>query len=324
MTPTFRIRAVCYALAVAGLVSAAAPATGQAPNLTAVVGTFYPEELVELASSAGRPLVREQCFAVLESDRAGNARVIVAAYTNLISGAVRVLAAGDSGFSVVAEPGGEDHAGWHCEVRRIDVDLDGRYEAHVKFTANQGSEDWIYRWDGQQLFNLTPVNAGLGGILETNLINASVFDIDADGVLEVFTFSQTRGDDPPLPAELYRLANGRFVLDRPVVGAYRFERSKGTPETYVITVFTPRGAQGPFTLRVFNGTHTTKRPVNVVESGRVWLNGQELVSPNDFGKRDPAIERVVNLQADNELKVELAGAPGGQITIVIDAASWAP
>jgi hypothetical protein len=249
--------------------------------------------------------------------------VIVAAYTNLSSAAVRVLAADVSGFRLVAEPVGEDHAGWTCEVRRVDVDLDGKYEAHVKFWANNGSTDWIYAWDGQQLSNLTPGRSGpLGGFFETNLINASVEDIDGDGILEVFTFSQTKANGQPAPPEIYRLSDGRFVLDRPVVGVYRFERSTGAPETDDVTVFTPIGAQGPFTLRIFNGTVTGRRAQNVVESGRVWLNGQELLSPRDFGMPAPMIERTVNLQAENELRVQLAGAPGGHITIVIDAASW--
>lgn len=46
--------------------------------------------------------------------------------------------------------------------------------------------------------------------------------------------------------------------------------------------------------------------------------------PSDFGNQVAVIERTVSVLAENELQVRLAGAPGGRITIVIDAASWMP
>ncbi|MGH8245678.1 MAG: hypothetical protein ACREUU_04525 [Gammaproteobacteria bacterium] len=325
MTSMHRTLAMLGALVAADVAVYPSLAAGQATDLAAIVDSFYPQSLTDLAVKTGVAPVREQCFDVLEFDAAGHARVIIAAYTNLTLGTVRVLTANGSGFQLVAEPTGEDHAGWTCEVHRVDVDLDGRYEAHVKFVANNGSLDWIYAWNGQQLVNLTPTTASpLGGALDTNLINASFVDTDGDRILEIYSPSVRKGDEPPSPAEIYRLTNGHYVLDRPVAGAYEFIRSNDTPTIEVVDVAAPKGGQGPFRLRVFNGTGTGTRVENAVESGRVWFNGQELVRPNDFGNQVVVIERTVNLQTENELKVRLAGTPGGHITIVIDAASWTP
>jgi hypothetical protein len=299
------------------------PVAGQGSDLSAIVDSFYPADLIASALQVGERPVRRQCFAVLESDSSGRPRVVAAAYTNLTIGAIRVLTSDGSGFRVAAEPRGEDLAGWTCEVRRVDVDLDGRYEAHVKFAANNGSSDWLFAWDGQQLVNLTPVVTNpLDGVAETTLRNAELFDTDGDRIPEVYTYSIHRGGEPPFPPAIYRLGNGRYVEDRRVVVAYEFVRSDETLTTESVRVMVPAGARGPFRVRVFNGTGTGTRVENAVESGRVWLNGRELVGPNDFGNHVSLIERSVSLEAENELEVRLAGAPGGRITVVIDAASW--
>jgi hypothetical protein len=48
------------------------------------------------------------------------------------------------------------------------------------------------------------------------------------------------------------------------------------------------------------------------------------VVARNFGQRVALIEKTVTLQQENTIKVRLAGAPGGRITIVIDSANWTP
>ncbi len=96
----------------------------------------------------------------------------------------------------------------------------------------------------------------------------------------------------------------------------------------MVSVTLPANAVGPFTLTVFNGAGGAEpgaRVENAVDSGRLWLNGVELVSPNHFGNNVAVIQRTVTLpQAENELKVRLGGAPGGRIVVTIDPTSWTP
>ena len=104
-----------------------------------------------------------------------------------------------------------------------------------------------------------------------------------------------------------------------------FERASAAPQKDIETILLPVGAVGPFTLRIVNGAGTTgsgQRVENAVEIGRVWWNGQEIVSPNHFGNQIAVIERTVTVQTENELKVRLAGSPGGRSVTLIDAASW--
>jgi hypothetical protein len=300
-------------------------ALAQGPNLDTVVAGFYPALLENLATDTGSELVRKQCYAVLQTNSAGAPTVVLAAYTNLTSAAVRVLVPDGAGFRVAAEPASDDLAGESCAVHAVDVNNDGVPEAHLELYSNNASIDWVYSWDGQTLTNLTPVATDpISGAADSALINAVLIDTNGDGVLEAFS-SDLGGNDPPSAGRIYELSGGRFVFTRSVVDVFQFERSNETPETESVTVTLPAGAQGPFTLRVFNGAGVVgKRVDNAVDSGRIWLNDQEIVSPNAFGSQVAVIERVVTLQSENTLKVRLAGTPGGRISVVIDAASWAP
>jgi len=300
----------------------------QAQDLSAIVAQYYPTALTEeVVSVRGAEGPRKQCFATLESAPTGAAQVIVAGYTNTLSGVVRVLRATANGFELATEADGEDFGGWGCESEAIDLNNDGRKEAVVHFETGNSSEDWVFRWDGVNLQNISPMITDVSGLAGTKLANTSFVDVDGDHMLEAFSSHLPLREGQPLPGEIYRLAGGAFVLDRPIVAMRSFERASGGAETVTHTILLPVGAVSPFTLRIFNGSGMSangKRVENAIESGRVWWNGQEIVSPNHFGNHIQLIERTVTLQQENELKVRLAGSPGGRIVIVIDAANWAP
>ncbi len=301
----------------------------QVNDVAALVAQFYPQTLVDLAKQEGSPLVRQQCFAVLEADSLGP-RTVIAGYTDTFDAEVRVLQRGASAFQLAAESTGMFHFGQSCEVALVDVNGDGVNEAHVSFTSRRSNTDWIYGWDGQRLFNVTPVSSpnAPSGILETRLINASFVDLNGDGLLEAYSFSEPPVDgSAPDTSEVSHLSSGRYVFDRAVVAVLEFARASGSPSTAEMTVLLPTGVQGPFTLKILNGGRGATgsgRLENAVESGRVWLNGQQIAAPNDFGNHVAVSQRTVTLQAENELKVRLAGAPGGRITVVIDAANRVP
>ncbi len=197
----------------------------------------------------------------------------------------------------------------------------------VRFETGNSSEDWAFLWDGVNLQNVSPTTTDVLGIVGTELTNTSFVDIDGDGVLEAFTSDVPVAHSQPSPSEVYRMVDGEFVLDRRIVGMRAFQRASGSPETETREIFLPTGAVGPLTVRIYNGTGTSvsgQRVENAVESGRVWWNDQQIAAPNDFGSDVSSIQRTVTPQPKNELKVRLAGSPGGRITIVIDAASWTP
>jgi hypothetical protein len=204
------------ALAVAAAAVPGRPvASAQTGGPAAVVDRFFPQALVDGGSEAGS-FLQDQCFAVLDSEPSGAPRTIVAAYTDGTNGIVRVLRTGRTGFAVVAEPTGFALHGFACSMSLLDVDNDGTKEAHLSFMAQSGSSDWVFRWNGQELENLTPVTPHeYDGRLTTDLLRARFVDLDNDGVLEISVVATHAPEAPHRPQVVYRWRGNRFVEDSP-------------------------------------------------------------------------------------------------------------
>jgi hypothetical protein len=286
--------------------------------VTSIVEQFYPQSLTWFPDEIGG---RKQCFAVYEADASGAPRTIVAAYTNHTEAVIRVLRAGARGFDVLAEsPPGLDLSGVRCDVLLEDVDADGRKEIRVDFSLNRDTVSWLFRWDGQQLRNLTPTaGAAISGYQMTTFVNGDLVDVDNDGIREIYVPPPYRfADEPLLPAALYRLHGERFVQESLLLGMWTFVRKTGSPETSDVSVLVPRGARGPYTLRVVNGLpHGRARAT----SAQVWLNGAEILSSIDFGNV-AIIERRITLASENELAVRFAGQASSELLIIIESENW--
>ncbi len=312
---------VLTGFALCGPVSARAQV---APSANAIVEEFYPQRLVDLARRAGEDVARRQCHAVFDTLPSGAPRTIIAAYTNTSSAAIRVLRANASGtFDVVAEPQGFDFFGSQCEIKLVDLDNDGRNDVVITFGMMVNDISWVFKWDGQQLVNLTPVRPNGDGTLATTLHNAQVVDVDNDGIKEIYVVGQypPPADGPAKPDALYQLSGDRYVRSESLVGFWAFERSTGAPETVRMQAPLPTGALGPYTLHLVNGEPGGKLRVT---SAQVWLNDQVVLGPSDFSNKVDFINRAVTLNADNELTVRLAGAPGSRMLIILKSRDWAP
>jgi VCBS repeat protein len=294
------------------------------PSAAAIVQQFYPQRLVDLGEQTGGPFDRRQCYAVYDTEPSGAPRTIVAAYTNTSSAAIRVLRANGGGsFDVVADPQEFDFFGSRCEVTLPDLDNDGRRDIIVTFGMMVSDVSWVFKWDGQQLDNLTPVTANGDGTLKTDLYNAEALDIDGDGVMEIYSVGQYPPslEGPSKPDLVYKLFGDRYLKSETVVGLWTFERTTGAPEVARVPVPLPAGARGPYTLHVVNGEAGGRSRVT---SAQVWLNDRQVLGPNDFSNRIDVIDRPVPLDADNELAVRLAGAPGSRIRVILKSRGWAP
>jgi hypothetical protein len=308
-------------LILVGIVALVTPALGQQPSVASIVEQFYPPSLTAFRDEIGG---RQQCFAVYDADASGAPQTIVAAYTNHTEAVIRVLRAGAGGFDVVAEPqAGLDLTGVWCDVILEDVDADGRKDIRVDFSVNRATVSWLFRWDGQQLWNLTPTTStGATGYQMSSFVNGALVDVDIDGTKEIYVQPEYPRfpDEPVLPPLLYRLAGDQYVEDRPLVGIWPFVRETSTTQTDNVPVTLPRGARGPYTLRVVNGLPDgTARAA----SAQVWMNGREILSPRDLGNNVAVIERQVTLGAENQLAVRFAGQPStSELLIIIESEKW--
>lgn len=75
----------CFAVITVAVAVAVTPKPGnaQSQDIAAIVAQFYPQKLVDASSTDPEsPVVRKQCFAVLEQGPSDRAQSILAAYTD--------------------------------------------------------------------------------------------------------------------------------------------------------------------------------------------------------------------------------------------------
>lgn len=198
-------------LCVAMVLRPVGPAARQPIDLSSIVARFYPDSLdADVAAiAAGSATVRHQCWVVLKMDTDGSPAVILAAYTNSQSGAVRVLARGTNGFALADEASGAPIAGSTCRAEAVDVDADGTLEAVVRFGTRAGTSDWVYSWRDGALADLTPLTTDGTPIA---VFNTELVDLDGDGLLELRSRPpRSAVSTPAQSGTIFRLSAGTYV-----------------------------------------------------------------------------------------------------------------
>lgn len=99
-----------------------------------------------------------------------------------------------------------------------------------------------------------------------------------------------------------------------VFGTETFLRAAGGPRGEARTFSVPAVVHGPFTLVVDNGEDGG---AGRVSSGRLRVNGVEVLGPSDLNQQVARRELRVALAAENTLEVELASAPGGFLGVTV-------
>ncbi|MCG3116645.1 MAG: PKD domain-containing protein [Candidatus Manganitrophus sp. SA1] len=104
-------------------------------------------------------------------------------------------------------------------------------------------------------------------------------------------------------------------------GPEQFTRASGPTTVYTRTVTVPVQVVAPYTLHIVNGNpNTASNRVAIedaVSSGRVLINGVEVVSPEEFSRTIGVIDKTVTLSTSNTLEVRLNSAVGSYITITV-------
>src|SRR4030095_10278292 len=151
---------------------------------------------------------------------------------------------------------GLDLSGVWCEVTLEDVDADGRRDIRVDFSVNAATVSWLFRWDGQQLVNLTPTASTAAiGALTSNFVNGKLVDVDNDGIKAIYVQPEYPcfPDEPIFPGELYRLSGNYYLEAARLLGIWIVTRQTITPETTTVQGALPPGVRGPYTLRTVHG-----------------------------------------------------------------------
>lgn len=254
-------------------------------------------------------------------DLNGNGKpLLVAVYTNFVRGAVRVI---DRSGKVLAAPVVNGMRGLRGSVEPIDVDADGVPEILVQFTDGQSIDNpdsWVYKWSEGRLKLISPTRQ-IEGMTFTCLRDIAFADLSGEGRLAIL--------NPPVPKRegdsivrrgiwrIFRLVDGSYVADSADYSFIAlFEREEGEPFE------DPRRFSvepGPSELTFFTGASGPKGL-----TGRVTLNGTEIIRPEQLAAMKGELKIPVDLQAENTLDVKLEGKPGSRLTVRVSRAASAP
>ena len=109
---------------------------------------------------------------------------------------------------------------------------------------------------------------------------------------------------------------GQVATEQPVVifGASRFFGHAGQPAEEKASFRLPPQVHGPFTLFIENGDAGGNRRVS---SAVIKLNGNDVFGPSDFNQQTTRVEKVINVQAENLLSVELRSNQDSFFTVSV-------
>jgi hypothetical protein len=296
-------------------------------DVRSIVAKHFPQALLDEDTDTGLPLNRNFEFVIYDTLANGAPRTIIACYSDNVGVAIRVMqAVSDGSYSIIFEPSNLPLIGTDCGVALVDVDGDGVKEVKLSVASMQGnSSDWVFKWDGRHLENLTPATADEQGQLETELFNSAFFDFDHDGTLQVLSVREptprTDGSLPTEPYAIYHLQNGKYVKERDILFFQTFYRWKGEPQKTPFPGL-DKGAfsllqksTGPYFLRVVNGD---KDGSHRASSGHIVVNGVEVAGPNRFSQQVEFFSVPVNLQTQNTIQVTLEGKPESKIIVTVE------
>ena len=281
-----------------------------------VVDQFFPASFSDPRVSADYRLQNQECFAVYDQLPDGTPKTIMAGYVSGLESSISVIQRQPSGnYQVIYQPSGltMDSAG--CSVELHDVDGDGVQEVWYRFGGQRGEGNWVFKWDGSQLVNIGPTSSNSRIGTWTQISNGMLLDVYHDGTQQILSTDATTGM-PDLPDRLYRLSNGQYVLDSTLVTAFTFSRATGKPQTdlWPFNVIGP--STGPYVLKITNGD---RGGAHRVTSGHILMNGIQTFGPSDFSQQVEFLSApLTNIQpGENTLSVELEGAPGSHLVVMI-------
>ena len=284
-----------------------------AADTQSIVAELYPQALLDKASAEHRTPTKETAFVVLECSAEGAPKLVVAAYSNGIDGAFRVLnidAAGHAG--VVHE--NTDLLGSNPSIEAIDIDGDGKPEVAAHSTSATGVQSiYLYRWNGTALVDLLPDSQTLD--------NASLVDLFHNGTMQLVAVDEPR-QRPDIDQQItatstvYELTGGTFVKTKKLLFSDLFVRRKGTPRTE-IQRFDAGASNGPFVAYVINGE---KNGDHRVSSAQVAVNSVDIAAPRNFNQQVDKIEVALAgmKPSANQITVRLQGEPGARIRVVVE------
>lgn len=282
-------------------------ASGAQPSDDEVVANAFPPSLTVGKGVHGKWWT----FAPTDLNHTGQA-VLAALYTNGSRAALEVVSRSGN---VLATSQVNAMKGTRGEIELVDLDHDGTPEILAHLYGGHGAnrpDTWVFSWRNGALALVSPMQVVRGNEI-TLLGQTAAVDLSGDGTRQLVAFPgvvfDADGNDISGDTVVYSYSNGAL---QKATGSYvyadDFRRSTAKPEGSSDT-FT--SAPGVSTLHVIQSD-------TPVTSGRITLNGTEVVTSDAFKAKAHAFTAPVTLAAHNTLTVQLEGQPGASVLVMIE------
>jgi hypothetical protein len=279
-----------------------------------LVDSAYPSDL--FASRDPDAPSRFSTFVAADLNRNGQP-VLVALYTNGTRAGISVL---DRSGHVLSHPDLPFLKGFRGELEAIDLDGDRVPEIIARLVSGHGydiPDSWVFAWRNGALTLISPTET-VHNLRLTPLSQVAAVDLDANGKLSLLAFPGVHRDNSGKlvddgDVQVYAFSNGQIIATTTAFSYVKafYRRASGPAKSAANFAATP----GRKILRIINGTAAG----NTVDSGRVTLNGVDVVRPEDFKPKAHVIDMTVQLASQNHIEVDLAGKPGTGILIMVVA-----
>ena len=184
---------------------------------------FYPQSLDEFfvqTHDPETPVVRRTTVLRVDLDGSGVEDYLAVAYSNGLAAEFVLIRGAGSEAAVVAQAGESLGGRGIPVIEPVDIENDGVPELAVEFMR----ETWLYKFEEGSLVLFGPKRTEETGEV-TNLGNATFFDLDNDGILEIFEEAPHSTDAAYV---VHKLEGNDFALTSTEVMFYdRFEQVEG-------------------------------------------------------------------------------------------------
>lgn len=286
-----------------------------------IVRNFFPPRLVEEALKFETSEVVETnktfSFVTADFDLMDKEDYLVAIYSTGFSAAVRVIKKQLPAPRLIAE---SDPSlmleGPFLKIKVEDLDGDRRPEIIASLSGDQRTmSNWIFKFISPRLVPLGIDKADRRGNIRTLLSNIEFIDVDGDGTKEIISrnFADNTISPPLAEYATYKFQNGDYAPLKKLNFYSLVTVSQGGTIPAEDSFSVPERSEN-YTLSVMNGD---KDGNNRVESASIKLNGNIVVSSQDFIAKGPNFAVPVKLENQNAITFEAAGIVGSRFLITL-------
>lgn len=279
-----------------------------------VIDQFFPAD-VDQEEHDGE---KYSCGDVYRVDEKGNPELIFAIYPEFPGRFLALKRRADGSYSAHdVAPTGFKPWSIYCDMRTAKINLRGDEVIEVSLRSmSRFTGTFLFQWDGAQLTSIGPTETCFHELC-TEVQDGRFENVYGGDSFALVSIDEDDNEDYSMYESIYTLENGRYVLkthssysDRLTVGP-----SKSLTATTEFSLVDE--SQGPYAIQIANGDLDGSHRVSDVE---ISLNGKRVIPQGQINGQIGTYRVDIDglKRTGNSLTVNVAGAPGASIYMVVE------